>query len=335
MIRQYLYIIFAGIVFAACTGSEGHQAEIIRNPIVTENGNRIEFHDTKAASFFKTERLNTDPMQAPFTAPGKIAASVLPSGSGAAQNIILFDNPDLASNYTQLIQHQINVRQIKEINIKQREIELERVIDLQKHGAATGQELLDAQTALSIEKTSLANERTGLIEHESILMSGGFDPEMLHSAKPGTVYVVSNIAENLISKIEEGGTAILRFTAYPEEEFSGTIEAVGDVVDNVSRMVKVRILVQNTSSKLKAGMFAMVSFNLEKGDFSSIDKHALVTVQGRNYVFVKTGETTFERREINIGQEIGDKVIIFNTLNDTDEIAVNGVLQLKGLSFGY
>lgn len=335
MIRQYLYIIFAAVILAACTGSEGHKAEIIRNPKVTENGDRIAFHDTKAASFFKTERVNTDPMQAPFTAPGKISASVLASGSGADQNIVLFDNPDLSSNYSQLIQHQINVRQIRDINIKQREIELERVIDLQQHGAATGQELMDAQTALSIEKTNLANERTGLIEHEAILKSGGFDPEILHSAKAGTVYVISNIAENLISKIEKGGSATLRFTAYPDEEFTGTVEDVGDMVDNVSRMVKLRIRVNNTSSKLKAGMFAMVSFNLEKGDFSSIDKHALVTVQGRNYVFVKTGETTFERREISMGQEIGDKVIIFNTLNDTDEIAINGVLQLKGLSFGY
>lgn len=333
MIKHRFYILFF-VLLLACTRGEEQRVEVIHQPIVTENGNRIDFHDTFSADFFTTARIDQNPAQAPFVAPGKVGAGVFPS-SGASQNIILFDNPELSSTYTQLIQSGINVQQLRDVVIKQRELELERVKDLRQHGSATGQELLEAESALSAERSNLANEMAGMVEYETLLQSAGFDPQQLRNAKAGVVYVISSIPENLISKIEKGTKATVVFSAYPGEEYTGVVEGVGDIVDNLSRMVKLRIRVANDSGKLKAGMFATVSFNLEKGEFGSIDKNALVTVQGRNYVFVKTGEKSFERREVNIGQEIGDKIIILNSLNDTDEVAVKGVLQLKGLSFGY
>lgn len=322
-------------MFSSCGSKTKKQQEKNSTPVVTNSGTQISFPDATTLSFFKTEKINSSNITADFTAPAKIAATILSSNSGASQNIVLFENPDLASNYTQLIQHQINISQIQNINIKQKQIELERVKDLQQHGAATGQDLLNAQTALSMEQTNLANERTALIEHEAKLKSGGFNPEILHNAKAGTAYVICDIPENQISKIEEGSICHISFTAFPNENFTGKIDDVADVVDNITRMVKIRITVNNSSSKLKAGMFANVSFGLSEGNFISINKNSLVTVQGKNYVFVKKSSNEFERKEIQIGQQIGERIIVFSGLSNDDEIAIEGVMQLKGLSFGY
>src|SRR5690625_6283031 len=102
-----------------------------------------------------------------------------------------------------------------------------------------------------MEQTNLANEKAALIEHETNLLSAGFSPNVLRKAKAGTAYLICDIPENQISKIKEGNVCNVLFSAFPEEKFTGKIDAVADMVDNATRMVKVRISVNNSSSKLK------------------------------------------------------------------------------------
>lgn len=335
MIKNLIYLLSVLIFLFSCGGKENKQAEKNTTPVVSNGGQIITFSDAERISFFKTEKVNSNNLTAEFTAPAKIAATILASGEGASQNIVLFENPELAGNYTQLIQHQINIRQIQNVTIKQKQIEQERIKDLQQHGAATGQDLLNVQTALSMEQSNLANEKAALIEHEAKLKSAGFNPETLRNAKAGTAYLICDISENQISKIKEGSSCNIQFSAFPDETFTGKIDDVADVVDNTTRMVKLRISINNSSSKLKAGMFATVSYGLSEGNVININKNSLITVQGKNYVFLKTQSNIFERKEIQAGQQIGERIIVFSGLNNDNEIAVEGVMQLKGLSFGY
>lgn len=331
--KLYKLVIF--LVFISCGKEIKNEPKKNSTPTISRNGQIISFPDLETLSFFKTEKINNNITNSDFTAIGSVGATILASSTGASQNIILFENPELATSYTQLIQHQINVRQIQNINIKQRNIELQRTRDLQTHGSATGQDLLNVETALSIEKTSLANEKTALIEHEATLKSNGFNPALLHQAKVGTAYIIADIPESYISKIKEGQSCNLIFTAFPNEKFSGKIEAIADMMDNNTRMAKLRIAVNNSSRKIKAGMFANILFNLNEGNYITINKTSVVTIQGKNYVFIKKSPQNFERKEIQIGQQLGDRIIVYNGLENNDEIALEGVMLLKGLSFGY
>jgi hypothetical protein len=335
MMKNFILILSILLSLTSCNKSGKKHIEKEAKPVVSNKGRTIYFPDSKVFSFFKTGKINSGNITAEFTTPGKIAATVVSSTSGALQNLILFENPDLASNYTQLIQHQINIRQIQNVNIKNKLIELDRVKDLQQHGAATGQDLLNAETALSMEQTNLENEKAALMEHEAKLISGGFNPEILRSAKAGTSYLICDIPENQIDNMIKGSSCKIQFTSFPNEAFTGKIDDIAEVMDNATRMVKLRISINNSSNKLKAGMFANVSFGLKEGNFISISTNSLVIVQGKNYVFVKTADNTFERKEVQVGQQIDDRIIVFSGLNKEDEIAVEGVMQLKGLSFGY
>jgi len=335
MIKHTFYLFVLLITITSCKQKEVKKTAIQFAPTVTNNGSLITFTDTGSLSFFKTEQVDNRSIEAALPAPGKIAATVLPSDEDASQNIILFDNPELAGNYTQLIQHQININQIQSINIKQKQIELDRFKDLQQHGAATGRDLLNAQAELTMAKTNLANEKAAIIEHETKLKSSGFNPILLREAPAGTAYIICDIPENQIEKLKEGQICTISFTAFPNEIFNGKVDAIADMVDNTTRMVKVRIYINNTSGKLKTGMFANVSFTMNEGNFISINKTSIITVQGKNYAFIKKSQNEFERKEINTGQQIGDRIIVFSGLNNGDKIVTNGVMQLKGLSFGY
>lgn len=335
MIKQSIYILTLSAFLVSCGEKETKPVATYNPPIVSNGGLNVAFPDSETVSFFKTEKIGSSDIEGAIDAPGQVAATVLPSRGGASQNIILFSNPELASNYTQLIQHQTNISQIEGTVIKQKQLELERTEDLLAHGAVTGQDLINVQTELSIERNNLANEKAALIEHESQLKAGGFEPSMLRSAKANTAYVTCDIPESQIDQIKEGQTCEIVFTAFPSEIIKGKIDAIADVVDGQTRMVKVRISVNNPNNRIKSGMYAKVSFDVDKGNIISIPNSAVVTVQGKHYVFVKSGANEFERRQIHIGQQMSDRLLVFDGLTDEDEIAVDGVLQLKGLSFGY
>ncbi|MDN6280170.1 MAG: efflux RND transporter periplasmic adaptor subunit [Psychroflexus sp.] len=334
--KKQLLIFSIFTLLISCGKEENKTQQHKENrPTVRDQGNIIKFPDEKTMSFFETETVGKKKLEAQLKAPAKLVATVLSSSIDASQNVILFDDSDLASHYTQLIQVQTNILQLKNVSIKQKELELERTKDLSQHGSATGQELLAAETELAIEKSNLQNAQSALIEHETQLRAGGFNPKALQNAKAGTAYLICDIPENQVSKIEIGQTSHTIFTAFPNEEIKGEINAIADMVNSSTRMVKVRVEIDNASKKLKTGMFANASFDLTQGEFISINQSSLVTIKGHHYVFIKKSADEFERREIQIGQQMGDHIIVFGGLEDDEEIVNEGVMQLKGLSFGY
>lgn len=319
---KYLPLFCLSFLLPSCGEKQTNTTAAVVNtkPTIKDNGRFISFPvDTLTLNFFKTEVAKAENIEAEITAPARVIATVMQSQE-AKQNLILFDNPELTANYTAFLQHSINITQYK--------LNLDRIKDLAANGAATGKDLIDAQTLL-------ANEQAAIIEHEAKLKLAGFDPEALKNAKAHNVWVMCDVPENQLEKIKTGGNCKVIFTSYPDQPMNGRIENLGDVVDNVTRMVKVRISVDNASGKLKAGMFAIANFGISEGNYLSVSRSAIVTVQSKNYVFVKKSENEFERKEITTGQQINDKVVVFSGLNQNDNVVIEGAIQLKGISFGY
>lgn len=353
MKKYYAYtsIISLSLLLAACGAADQKKNDnsVNTKPVIKDNGIRIEFpQDSVTLGFFKTETVTSGNLDAELSAPARVVATVLRSSENPAQNLVLFDNPDLTANYTALLQHVVNISQKQNIIrqkmaiVSQKEIELSRFTDLVNHGAGTGKEVTDAKTDLiaaqtdrSVAETELANEKTTVIEHEARLKLAGFDPESLLRAKAGKVWLICDVPENLVTEIREGNSCKLQFTAYPGEVFTGRIEDVGEVIDNTTRMVKLRIGLANKENKLRAGMFANVQFGISEGNSLSIPKSAMITVQGKNYVFVQHAGGVFERKEVVTGSQVKDRIIIYSGLKELDAVVTDGAMQLKGLSFGY
>jgi multidrug efflux pump subunit AcrA (membrane-fusion protein) len=317
--------------------------------IVKDSGRIVQFPpDSITLHSFTTEKIGSGNVKAELNAPARVVATILRSTENAGQNLMLFDNPELTANYTALLQHLINIReksgiiQQKKAIASQKEVEVARFSDLASHGAGTGKDvsdaktdLISAQTDMAIAQTELANEKTAIIEDEARLQLAGFNPEALIHAKAGKVWVICDIPESLVNKVKAGSSCLLHFTSYPQQTFTGTVESIGEVVDNITRMVKLRIGLSNSNNQLRAGMFASVQFGVSEGEHLSVPKAAMITVQGRNYVFVKRPDASFERKEVMAGSQVNDRIIIYSGLLPGDEVVSGGAMQLKGLSFGY
>lgn len=332
------YFLVASLLLAGC-GHKEHKKEVTDDPgpAITNNGQQITFPDTASSNFFVTEPVGDSALTGTLHAPGKVAAIVVRSQEGA-QNVVLFDNPDIESDYTQLVQHRINVNHIEQINIKQRKVELDRTQDLYDHGAASGKDMLEAKANLAMEQTNLANEKAQLIQHESGLKASGFDPELLRATAPGNAFVICDIPESQLTNVSKGATCTVTLASFPNKPMAGRVEAIADVIDNVTRMVKLRIRLVSPDTEIRAGMFAMVNFTITGNTTAggiNVNRDALITAAGQNYVFVRTTPNTFVRKPISTGQQIGDRIAVYNGLQNGDAVVIKGVMQLKGLSFGY
>ena len=190
-------------------------------------GQTITFPDTKTFTFFKTEKIASNNITADVTAPAQIVATVVEN------RIILFNDPELSTNYTDLINRKSNIAQKKAIIaqkqaivgqkqaiIRQKQIEIERFQDLFAHGASTGKEVADARVdkmvaesdknAAIAEKvaaeTDLITEQSLILEQQSKLKMAGFNPDALLSAGRGKAWIIADIPESQAGKIKEGGT---------------------------------------------------------------------------------------------------------------------------------
>lgn len=341
----------ASIAWLAMSCGQHHENKpaAAAKTVVEDSGRTIKLPpDSLTLHFFKTQETTQSDLNAELMAPAHVAATVVRSAENSAQNIVLFDNPDITASYTEMLQHIISIREKgniirqKKAIAAQKQIELDRFRDLAEHGAGTGKDvsdaktdLISAQTDMAIAETDLANEKTSIIEHESKLKLAGFDPQSLVTAKADKTWLICEMPENQITKVKEGSNCKLQFNSYPGETFTGIIENVGEVVDNITRMVKLRITVADIQHKLRAGMYATVKFGVSEGNTLSVPRSSVVTVQGKNYVFVKTDDRTFVRREIMTGAQVGDRMVVLTGVQPGDKVVTDGSMQLKGISFGY
>lgn len=306
------------ILLGGCGKKEKKKAkQMAPSHEVLNQGQVIRF--TALPKTFGLFPIATNSFDGKFEAPAQVAASVLKKRNENSEMIILFDDPEMTDLYTSMLQSTAHYARDKEYN--------ERVKDMYEHDAATGKELAEARTGMIEAATELA-------EKEARLQMYGFEPSELRHAKPGIVWLISNVNESALASVKSGKSCLVEFTSYPGETFNGKVSAIGEVMDNSTQTIKVRISLPNPDDKFKPGMFAKISFETNESNILSVPQTSLVSAQGKTFVFKKKGRD-FVRQEVQVRNQIGDRIIIKEGLSKGDTVVSKGTMLLKGLSFGY
>jgi cobalt-zinc-cadmium efflux system membrane fusion protein len=318
--KKHFLIPVLFLLFSAC--NERDKATIFNSsdhekPQILNKGELIRFSSTP--KMFELFPIEQNSLNGDIEAPAQVAATVLKPDNENSETIILFYDPDLTNLYTTMLQSIAHYARDKEF--------YERVQDMYANSAATGKDLTEA-------KTGMIESATELAEKEARLKMYGFDPNELRKAKPGTVWMISNVSESALSAIKTGKDCKVEFISYPGELFIGRVSAIGEVLDNSTQTIKVRVTISNKDNKFKSGMFAKISFGLSESDILAVPQSCLITAEGETFVFKKMGNDLY-RIKVIIGKQIGGQVIIKEGVTVGDTIVSKGTMLLKGLSFGY
>jgi membrane fusion protein (multidrug efflux system) len=134
-----------------------------------------------------------------------------------------------------------------------------------------------------------------------------------------------------LGQVRPGQTMSFRVNSYPSVSFEGKVIEVGPAVDALTRSAKLRIRVDNTSGRLKAGMFAEgeILTGVQQRAIN-IPATAVYRAEGTSagsYVFVVENNRAV-RRSIRIGRETGSKLEITEGLKPGDLLVAEQKIEL-------
>jgi len=150
------------------------------------------------------------------------------------------------------------------------------------------------------------------------------------------VWVWANVYESDIAKVREGYTAKVTTLAYPDTVFAGVVDKVNQILDPVTKVMKIRVKLPNPGMRLKPEMFANILIeNKEGAKCTAIPANAVINDNGKNYVIIYHDKCNLELKEIAIIKSINDKAYIKEGLKPNDKvISQNQILLYRALKEG-
>ena len=141
------------------------------------------------------------------------------------------------------------------------------------------------------------------------------------------VWILCDVYENDIPKLQLGQEARIKLNAFPERPFTGRISDIGPVLDPQLRTAKVRIQVHNPGF-LRLGMFATATFTSRRSESrAAVPADAVLHLHDRDWVFVPAGGNHFRRTEIHAGQMLsGNRQVIESGIEPGQQVVSNALL---------
>lgn len=111
--------------------------------------------------------------------------------------------------------------------------------------------------------------------------------------------------------------------------FHGTIFSIDNQIDEVTRAIKVRALLDNKDHELKQGMLMQVELSAAPRDAVVVSESALVPLGSNNFVFVLKEDSTVERRQIQIGERLPGAVEVLTGITAGEKLVTHGLQKIR------
>jgi cobalt-zinc-cadmium efflux system membrane fusion protein len=143
------------------------------------------------------------------------------------------------------------------------------------------------------------------------------------------------VFERDLPAIHEGDRVDVTMPGQSEPLVAGSVEHVGDVIDESTRTAQVRVVIEPREHRLRAGQAvqATVHTSRPRALALSLPRDAVTSVDGKPTVFVAGTELAVEPRVIELGGQDATHVEVLSGLREDERVAVRGVFALKSEIF--
>jgi Cu(I)/Ag(I) efflux system membrane fusion protein len=134
--------------------------------------------------------------------------------------------------------------------------------------------------------------------------------ELMRIIDLSTIWIIADVPEQELARIEIGMPAKVTFKALPGEVAEGRVTFVLHELDAATRTGKVRIEVKNPDHHIKHEMYAEAEIDTGAGDGErlAVPASAVIDSGSRQVVLVERGEGRFEPRQVKLGAR-GDGLV--------------------------
>ncbi len=147
------------------------------------------------------------------------------------------------------------------------------------------------------------------------------------------VWVWANVYESDIAKVKEGYAAKVTTLAYPDTVFTGVVDKVNQILDPVTKVMKIRVRLANPGMRLKPEMFANIIIENREGRKTvMIPSEGIVKDNGKNFVIIYHDRCNLERREVNVLKTVGGMDYIISGISAGETlVGANQILLYNAL----
>src|SRR5216683_23160 len=166
---------------------------------------------------------------------------------------------------------------------------------------------------------------SGYITQKNALPNMYVQPEtMLYTvADLSDVWVLAQVFQSDAGKIKPGDPAEVTVDAYPGRVFIGRVDYILPQLDMNTRTLPVRLVFANPGLKLRPGMYVDVRAKLPMGRQLVVPASAAFHSGTKNLVFVYRGEGNIEPREVELGPQVGDELVVTKGIKAQEQIVTS------------
>ncbi|WP_440069687.1 efflux RND transporter periplasmic adaptor subunit [Tenacibaculum discolor] len=156
---------------------------------------------------------------------------------------------------------------------------------------------------------------------------------LLKIANLNSVWANFDVYENQISNFKVGQDISITTNAYPNETFKAKVSFINPVLNQETRTVTMRAVLNNSKGKFKPAMFVtgkVEATEKQTKEQLSIPATAVLWTGKRSVVYVKpdVSKPVFEMREVVLGGKAGDNYQVEKGLKSGEEIVTNGIFTI-------
>ena len=173
----------------------------------------------------------------------------------------------------------------------------------------------------------------GTVVERTAVLGEAADSEgsLFEIADLSTMWIDLAVPEEQAFQIEPGGEIIASIRALPQMKVRGRITWISPRIDERTRMVRARAMVQNDRGVLRHGMFTEVVAVLGSVESTLlVPSEAVHEIGGSQFLFVREEADLFAVRRVDVGPLAAVGMIaILAGITDTDAVVTGGSFTMK------
>ncbi|MBE7176220.1 MAG: efflux RND transporter periplasmic adaptor subunit [Mucilaginibacter polytrichastri] len=143
------------------------------------------------------------------------------------------------------------------------------------------------------------------------------------------MWVMVNMYESDIARVQTGDTARITTLSYPEKIFTGYIDKIYDMLDPVNKVVKARVRIANPKNLLKPGMFAQVNITGHSGSgMPVVNARTIIFDKNKNYVLVADAKNKIRIQPVVVANRVESRAFIADGLKAGDRVIASRQVYL-------
>lgn len=220
--------------------------------------------------------------------------------------------------------------------------QLQRAQSLKANNSISQSQVDELVTAADVARAQLAAAQTRLDNHRieapfsgviglndislGAYLSAATEVATLDST--GTMELSFAVSEKFLGQISLGQRVQANSPAYPDERFTGELIELGTRINELSRTLPVRALIENPDGKLRPGQFMAANLTLRQREALIIPEQAVMIRGDETYVFVAL-DGSAKRVSVELGSRSPGIVEVVSGLALEDQVIITGQDRLS------